>query len=359
MSGFSKTSRLYALMMAVLLLILVVSTVFAPKEASLIPSFNNPGPQGLMALRIVLEQIPGLTIRINDKTKTKPAVPVPAAPVPATPAQQQSLLIVEPAQRPYSEDEAQAILDQVKAGSRLLLLYNGQEGEAAVGLRAFNDKLKITIKDIAPEGAKPQEKSGIMAQVHKLDDYIFSVFGDVPDKAMSLAEVPNQGSLLIAMSYGQGQILAMSHLQLFNNSHLGDDDNARLAVQLLAPASCSLLQIDETHHLARPLANKPAAFAQAPFRAFALGLVLAALLFALNRQRRGGLRRAIRSPGSHAAANARALARLYRDSRDIDGLNQRLQQMAKMHGLEIRDKPAQDLDQWQTQMRKILHKIKS
>ena len=348
MSIKTKNTRLYLLLILALLGLLFVSQLLAPPAPSTTPSFDNPDPKGLLALRLLLQQVPDYTLTLGDSSQLT-AQQADAA---------TSLLITEPAGRAFKADEAKKILDWVHAGGRLLLLYNGLEGEAAVGLEAFNRILHIKVRGLVPEEASVIEHGGIMQGINKLDDFVYSVFSPLPSAAISLAEVAQKGALLFAMSYGEGQVIALSQLELFDNAHLGDDDNARLAVQMIAPRGQSLLHIDETHHTAIHRQGQAAAFGQAGFRAFFYGLAISALFFIISRRRRGALRSPLNSPGFHASANARALARLYRDSGDIQGLQQRLQALRDRHGLDASEVKVRNLQQWHKAMRETLREIK-
>lgn len=349
-----RRHRLFWLLLVSLLAVLVWSSLVAPLPDSPLASIHNPGPQGLMALSLLLRQAP--QIELLEKRDPQQQDPAPT---------ETTLVICEPARQVFSDDEADEILAWVHRGGRLVLLYNANEGSAAIGLRAFSDKLDIQVMDVFPSAPDLPEARGLLQDIHTLSDEIASVFIDYPDDVLplitvsraqdqdGLSETRCTPALLLLKPWGQGQVYALSQLQLVDNAHLGQADHARLAAQLLAPQGQQQIIFDESHH--RPVLSTATAWWDHPaLRFFAAALALCALFWALAHSRRGGLRPIPPSAPLAAAANVRALARLYRNSGDLDGLNARLKKLAQDQHLPWDLPPARNLRQWQTQMRTLL-----
>lgn len=318
----SRGRRLYALLLALLLLAAGLSAWLQPAPLSSLPSAHNPGPQGLMALRLLLEQVPDLAVEVLYHERGEPD---------RAPAVR---LLAEPAARPFTDDEVARLLRQVERGQRLVLLMSGREGRAALGLDGFLAGLGLDDVDVLPCVPALQGAHGLLTGVAPLHAEVAHLLQPAPAWA-SLASCA-RGSAVLFAPRGQGQILLLSELELVDNQHLGQPGHASLALNLMAPPGASRLVFDETHHRSPPPASLLGLLRLPPFGATALGLVLAGLLLVWARAPRlGGVRPTPRLTGAPVQRTIQALALHYAHSEDLGSLWQRCLELARSHRVPV------------------------
>ncbi len=333
----SRTALSYGIVVVALAAALGLALALAPAPVSSLPSVHNPGPRGLMALRLLLEQVPELELRVHA---------LPGQTVAGF--ETDVLVIAEPAARVYSAVEAAQLLDRVETGTRLVLLLSGSEGEQAVGLRHFLRQLDIRSRDLLPCEASPTQRHVVMEGVERSADGIGHLLVDASERAVSLLSCA-EGSALLALQRGCGEVLVLSQLELLDNRHLGQPQRARLALNLRAPAGARRVLIDESHHTRiQTRVGLSSLLRRGPFLGAFAVLLLASLLFVWARApRRGGVRPRPELIGVEVEPSVRGLALLYRDSRDPGALWQRVLACAREAGVTPEDptEPA-DLDEF-------------
>lgn len=139
-------------------------------------------------------------------------------------------------------------------------------------------------------------------------------FGLLPAGALAYLSGPQAEPVLIGWRYGQGQVFLSADPGWPTNHLLGEADNLRLALQLLANPKAPVW-FEETHH-GLGEASSPWQLLRLPLRLAALQIAFALLLYALWRAARFGQALAAEPPVAERQAieHVLALSNLYRQA---------------------------------------------
>lgn len=249
---------------------------------SVVPSVDNPGPLGLRALYLYLQES-GAPVSALEEALDGPGLPEGL----------RTLVVAAPSGRPVTEDEAEALRSWVSRGGTLVYL-------ASRGAKAkqphLNDWLRISEGPMPPpdsEGLPPGE-SDLTGTTVRLWGPV-GVTRDLERLRVSLDRgitvdrpeaVPLAGARGVAVAWrmpeGRGEVYVLAGADLAENRRLELLDNLRFWDALVAHGP---LAFDEYHHGAAAKQEPPSARGLWLFVAQGL---LVGLLYAVSRGTRFG-----------------------------------------------------------------------
>jgi len=249
---------------------------------STVPSVDNPGPQGLRALYLYLQES-GAPVLALTKAFDASGLPTGSG----------TVVVAAPSGRPVTESEAQALREWVRAGGTLVYLVSRDSNQRQAHL---DDWLEVSPGPLlAPgsEGLPPEEKdlTGTTARVwvpvgaaRGLEHLRVAA-----DRALSVGHpeaVPVAGARSAAVLWrvpeGSGEVYVLSGPDVAENRRLELLDNLRFWDALSARGP---LLFDEYHHTLGPRREPPSARGLWVFAAQAL---VVGLLYVVARGTRFG-----------------------------------------------------------------------
>ncbi|PTL77287.1 DUF4350 domain-containing protein [Vitiosangium sp. GDMCC 1.1324] len=275
-----RTAAIYGVLVA-LALALGLAVNQAPPLSTL-PSVDNPGPMGLRALYLYLEESGAPVSALRE-----------ALDVPGIPEGVRTVVVAAPTGRPVTEAEAEALRQWVSRGGTLVYLVSRN---AKTRQPHLDDWLRISEGSITPpdsEGLPSGEKdlTGTTARVwapvgaaRGLERLRVSL-----DQGMTVGlpeALPLAGAkgaaVLWRVPEGRGEVYVLAGVDLAENRRLELLDNLRFWDSLAARGP---IAFDEFHHSVGPKPEPPSARALWVF--VAQGLVVG-LLYAVSRGTRFG-----------------------------------------------------------------------
>jgi hypothetical protein len=276
-----KTAAIYGVLVA-LALALGLAANRAPPQATTVPSVDNPGPLGLRALYLYLQESGAPVSALRE-----------ALDAPGIPEGVRTLVVAAPAGRPVTEAEAEALRKWVSQGGTLVYLMSRTTKARQPHL---DDWLRISTGPMPPpdsEGLPPKERdlTGTTVRVwvpvgaaRGLERLRVSL-----DQGVTVGRpeaVPLAGAKGAAVVWrvpeGRGEVYVLAGVDLAENRRLELLDNLRFWDALAARGP---LAFDEYHQSVGPKPEPPSARALWVF--VAQGLVVG-LLYAVSRGTRFG-----------------------------------------------------------------------
>jgi Domain of unknown function (DUF4350) len=274
------TAGIYGVLVAVALALgLAVNQAPPP---STVPSVENPGPQGIRALYLYLQESGARVSALHEALSGSELS-----------EGLQTLVVAAPAGRPVTEDEVKALRKWVSQGGTLVYLASR---ETKARQRPLDDWLQVSDGPLPPpssEGLPPEEKdlTGTTARVwvpvgatRGLEQLRVSL-----DRSLTVgrpAAVPLAGAKGAAVVWrlpeGRGEVYVLAGTDLAENRRLELLDNLRFWDALAARGP---MAFDEHHHGTGPRQEPPSAWGLWVFAA--QGLVVG-LLYVVSRGTRFG-----------------------------------------------------------------------
>lgn len=276
-----RTAAFYGVLVA-LALALGLAVNQSPPPPTTLPSVDNPGPLGLRALYLYLQES-GAPVSALRESFDAPGIPEGV----------RTVVVAAPTKRPVTEAEAEALRQWVSQGGTLVYLASR---DAKTRQRPLDDWLRLSEGPLPPpdaEGLPPEEKdlSGTTVRVwvpvgaaRGLERFRVSLDQGLTverPEAVPLAGV-NGAAVLWRMPEGRGEVYVAAGVDLAENRRLELLDNLRFWEAL---AERGPLAFDEYHHGVAPKQEPPSARALWVF--VAQGLVVG-LLYTVSRGTRFG-----------------------------------------------------------------------
>jgi hypothetical protein len=276
----ARTAAIHGVLVALALALgLAVNQAPSPPQ---VPSVDNPGPLGLRALYLYLQES-GAPVSALREALDRPGLPEDV----------RTVVVAAPSGRPVTEGEAEALREWVSRGGTLVYLASR---DAKARQPHLDDWLRLSEGPmLAPdsEGLPPREKdlTGTTVRVwvpvgaaRGLERLRVSL-----DRGLSVGlpeAVPLAGAKGAAVMWrvpeGRGEVYVLAGADLAENRRLELLDNLRFWDALAARGP---LAFDEYHHGAAPKQEPPSARALWVFVAQCLGV---GLLYAVSRGTRFG-----------------------------------------------------------------------
>ncbi|QRK05764.1 DUF4350 domain-containing protein [Archangium violaceum] len=276
-----RTAAFYGVLVA-LALALGLAVNQSPPPPTTLPSVDNPGPLGLRALYLYLQES-GAPVSALRESFDGPGIPEDV----------RTVVVAAPTKRPVTEAEAEALRQWVSQGGTLVYLA---PRDAKTRQRPLDDWLRLSEGPLPPpdsEGLPPEETdlSGTTVRVwvpvgaaRGLERFRVSL-----DQGLTVERpeaVPLAGAhgaaVLWRMPEGRGEVYVAAGVDLAENRRLELLDNLRFWEALAARGP---LAFDEYHHGVLPKQERPSARALWVF--VAQGLVVG-LLYTVSRGTRFG-----------------------------------------------------------------------
>ena len=249
-----RTAAIYGVLVTAALAVGLVTNQQRPQ--STVPSVDNPGPQGLRALYLYLQES-GAPVSAHTQ----------AFDVPGLPQGSGTLVVAAPTGRPVTESEAQALREWVRAGGTLVYLAPRDSKQRQAPL---DDWLQLTDGPLlAPstEGLPPEERdlTGTTAHVWVPTGAARGLkhLRVAADRALTVGHpdaVPLAGArgaaVLWQVPEGSGEVYVLAGPDLAENRRLELLDNLRFWDALSARGP---LAFDEYHHTLGPKPEPPSA----------------------------------------------------------------------------------------------------
>ncbi|MFL5354296.1 DUF4350 domain-containing protein [Archangium sp.] len=276
-----RTAAIYGVLVA-LALALGLAANQAPPQPTTVPSVDNPGPLGLRALYLYLQESGAPVSALHEAFDT-----------PGIPEGVRTVVVAAPVGRPMTEAETEALRQWVRRGGTLVYLASRN---AKTQQPHLDDWLRPSTGSLPPpdsEGLPPKERDLTGTTVHVwvpvgaargLERLRVSL-----DQGVNVGRpeaVPLAGAKGVAVMWrvpeGQGEVYVLAGVDLAENRRLELLDNLRFWDALAARGP---LAFDEYHHALGPKPEPPSARALWVF--VAQGLVVG-LLYAVSRGTRFG-----------------------------------------------------------------------
>lgn len=275
-----KTAAVYGVLVA-LALALGLATNQTP-QVSTVPSVENPGPLGLRALYLYLQEsgapVSTLTEALEGSSLSPPL---------------RTVVMAAPAERPVTDTEVEALRTWVSQGGTLVYLASRDAGARPHALESWLTLTHGPLPPSSSEGLGPEQRdvAGTTARVwvpvgplrglERLRVSLDQGVGVNVPGALPLAGA--QGAAMVwRVTQGRGEVYVLAGVDLAENRRLELLDNLRFWDALAARGP---LAFDEYHHGAGPRPPPPSARALWVFVAQGL---LVGLLYTVARGTRFG-----------------------------------------------------------------------
>ncbi|WP_257456997.1 DUF4350 domain-containing protein [Archangium lipolyticum] len=275
-----RTAAIYGVLVALALALGLAVNQTPPQ--STVPSVDNPGPQGLRALYLYLQE-----------SGAPVSAPREAFGEAGPPSSVRTLVVAAPAGRSVSEEEADALRQWVSRGGTLVYLVSrepkGKQPHLDDWLQVSSGPLSSPGSEGLPEGEK--DLTGTTARVwvpvgaaRGLERFRVSLDrGLVVEHPEAVPLAGTKGAAVMwRVPVGQGEVYVLAGVDLAENRRLELLDNLRFWDALAARGP---IAFDEYHHGVEPRPEPPSARALWVF--VAQGLVVG-LLYAVSRGTRFG-----------------------------------------------------------------------
>lgn len=211
-------------------------------------SVGNGGPRGLLGLGLLLAA-EGTNVEVSSRFDLEPS----AGGARATSAPR-VVLVPPPERTPWSETEAQQVLERVAAGHRIVILCDEEEARtarlgallAAVGAECFRADIAIgddsvtTAASVFDEGTLFVRGAGRARPRPRAPLIPFFVAG-------------TEAVVLIG-PHGAGDVVVVGSATVLANDGLAERGNAAFGLGTLAPPG-AVVEVDERHHGSRASAD--------------------------------------------------------------------------------------------------------